>query len=152
MVSPVEVGDHKVDELYAEVVWRSSELDGQRYLAEGYLASYGFSCAGVSLRAGKLLRNRISIELPPSTSTRSNLTLLMHESRINGKRSGSGMAAHWSCLLKEISRCDQGGNLGSVNKPSAQSTLRQARFKSFLSRFDSMETLPPKMECTPWWG
>ena len=41
--------------------------------------------------------------------TRSNLMLLMHGSRIRGKRSGSGMVAHWSCLLKEISLCDQGG-------------------------------------------
>ena len=48
------------------------------------------------------------MELPPSTSTRSNLTLLMHGSRIRRKRPGSGMAAHWSCLLKEISLCDQG--------------------------------------------
>jgi hypothetical protein len=35
MVGPVEVGDHKVDELCAEVVW-CSELDGERYLAKGY--------------------------------------------------------------------------------------------------------------------
>jgi len=35
MAGPVEVGDHKVDELCTEVVWRS-ELDGQRYLAKGY--------------------------------------------------------------------------------------------------------------------
>jgi len=34
-VGTVEVGDHKVDELYAEVVWRS-KLDGQGYLPEGY--------------------------------------------------------------------------------------------------------------------
>ena len=88
------------------------------------------------------------MELPLSTSTRSNLMLLMHGSRINGKCLGSGMAAHWSCLLKEISRCDQGGNLGSVIEPPALSTLRQALFKSFLSRFDSIETFPPKMECT----
>ena len=46
------------------------------------------------------------MELPPSTSTRSNLTLLMQGSRIRGKRPGSGMAAHWSFLLKEISVCD----------------------------------------------
>jgi len=74
------------------------------------------------------------MELPPSTSTRSNLTLL-HGSRINGKRPGSGLAAHWSCLLKEISQCDQGGNFGSAIKPSVLSTLRQALFKSFLFPF-----------------
>ena len=88
------------------------------------------------------------MELPPSTSTRSNLTLLMHGSRINGKHPGSRMAAHWSYLLKEISRCDQGENLGLAIEPSALSTLRQAIFKSFLSRFNSNETFPPKMECT----
>jgi len=48
------------------------------------------------------------MELPPSTSMRSNLTLLMQGSRINEKCPGSGIAAHWSCLLKEISPCDQG--------------------------------------------
>ena len=111
-------------------------------------ASYGFNCAGVSLRVGKLLRNKMSIELPPSMSTRSNLTLLMHGSRINKKHPGSGMAAHWSCLLKEMSRCDQGGNLGSEIEPSELSTFRQALLRSFLSRFDWIETFPPKMECT----
>jgi len=60
----------------------------------------------------------MSMELPPSTSTRSNLMLLMHGSRINGKHLSSGMAAHRSCLLKDISQCDQGGNLGSMIDPS----------------------------------
>ena len=87
------------------------------------------------------------MELPPLTSTRSNLMLLMHGSRINGNRPSSGMAAYWSYLLKEISWCDQGENLGSVIEPSALSTLRQALFKSFLSRFDSIETFPPNIEC-----
>ena len=136
-----------VPNLTGSVIWpRGTELWPGR-MPQNW-ASYGFNCAGVSLRAGKLLRNKISIELPPSTSTRSNLTLLMHGSRINGKRPGSGMAAHWSCLLKEMSRCDHGGNLGSVIEPSALSTFRQALLRSFLSRFNSIETFHPKMECT----
>jgi len=32
----------------------------------------------------------------------------MQGSRIRGKCPGSRIAAHWSCLLKEISLCDQG--------------------------------------------
>jgi len=35
-----------------------------------------------------------------------------------------------------------------VIEPSALSTLRQALFKRFLSCFDSVETFPPKIECT----
>jgi len=42
VLGPVEVGDHEVDELYAEVVW-SSKLDGQRYLAKEVLS---FDLAG----------------------------------------------------------------------------------------------------------
>jgi len=37
VVGLVEVGDHEVDELCAEMVWHS-KLERQRYLAKGYNA------------------------------------------------------------------------------------------------------------------
>jgi len=102
MVSSIEIGDHGftnsvrkwsgVPNYMGNVIWlRGIELWPSR-MPKNW-ASYGFSYAWVNLRAGRLLRNRMSMELPPSTSTRSNLTLLMHGPRINVKRPSSRMAA-----------------------------------------------------------
>jgi hypothetical protein len=102
VVSTLKVRDHKVDVVGAEVVW-IAKLHRERDLPERYGALSEKDAPelcivrlkiSLSLREGKLLRNRMSMELPPSMSTLSNRTLLMQGSRTRGKRPGSRIAAH----------------------------------------------------------